>query len=67
MGLRHSRVAPFLALSIGCAQMVWIVVELAIIKEFSFLHPAMFLLGFLIAVASVPWGWPTFNAWRASR
>jgi hypothetical protein len=67
MGLRHSRVAPFLAFSIGCAQMVWIVVELAIIKEFSFLHPTMFLLGFLIAVASVPWGWPTFQAWREAR
>ena len=67
MGLLHSRIAPFLALSIGCAQMVWIVVELAIIQEFSFLHPAMFLLGFLIAVASVPWGWPTFQAWREAR
>lgn len=67
MGLRRSRLAPFLAFAIGCAQMMWIVIELAIIKEFSFLHPACFGLGLLIAVASVPWGWPTFQGWRANR
>jgi len=67
MGLRRSRLAPFLAFAIGCAQMIWIVVELAIIRELSFLHPTMFLVGLVIAAASVPWGWPTFQAWRATR
>ncbi len=67
MGLRRSRLAPFLAFGIGCAQMIWIVVELAIIKEFSFLHPVCFGIGLLIATAAVPWGWPTFRAWRAGR
>lgn len=67
MGLRRSRLAPFLAFAIGCAQMIWISVELAIIQEFSFLHPACFGLGLVIAVASVPWGLPTLQAWRANR
>lgn len=67
MGLRHSRLAPSLAFAIGCAQMIWIVVELGIIKELSWLHPAFFGVGLVIAVASVPWGWPTFQAWRTTR
>ncbi len=66
-GLRHARIAPFLAFAIGVAQMIWIVVELAVIHELSFLHPAMFVLGLVIAIAAVPWGWPTFRAWRADR
>jgi hypothetical protein len=47
--------------------MVWIVVQLGIIgiENLSFLHPAMFLVGLVIAVAAVPWGWPTFQAWRS--
>jgi hypothetical protein len=65
MGLRHSRLAPFLAFAIGCAQMIWIAVELAIIKELSFLHPVCFAIGLVIAATAVPWGWPTFQAWRA--
>lgn len=64
MGLRHARIAPFLAFAIGCGQMIWIVVELAIIGEFSFLHPTFFGVGLLIAATSVAWGWPTFSAWR---
>lgn len=67
MGIRRSRLAPFLALAIGCAQMIWIVVELAIIQELSFLHPTFFAVGLVIAAASVPWGWPTFQGWRAAR
>jgi hypothetical protein len=49
--------------------MIWIVVQLAIIgtENLSFLHPAMFLVGLVIAVAAVPWGWPTFQQWRAAR
>jgi len=27
----------------------------------------MFVVGLVIAAASVPWGWPTFQAWRANR
>lgn len=65
IGLLQWRIAPFLAFAIGCAQMIWIVVELAIIKEVSFLHPLCFGLGLIIAAAAVPWGWPTFAAWRA--
>jgi hypothetical protein len=65
MGLRRSRLAPFLAFAIGCAQMAWIVIELIIIREFSFLHPTMFGVGLVIALAAVPWGWPTFQAWRS--
>ena len=67
MGLRRSTVAPFLAFGIGCAQMIWIPVELAIIRDLSFLHPTFFAVGLVIAVASVFWGWPTFQGWRASR
>lgn len=67
MGVARARVAPFLAFAIGCGQMIWIVVELAIIKEVSFLHPTFFGVGLLIAVTAVPWGWPTFRAWRAAR
>jgi hypothetical protein len=67
LGLTHSRPAPFVAFAIGCAQMIWISVELAIIGEFSFLHPTMFGIGLLIAATAVPWGWPTFRAWRRSR
>jgi hypothetical protein len=67
MGLRHSRLAPFLAFAIGCAQMIWIVVELAIIKDLSFLHPTFFGVGLVIAIASARWGWPTFQGWRAAR
>lgn len=66
MGLRHDPIAPFLAFGIGCAQMIWIAVQLSIIREVSFLHPLMFGTGFVIAVAAVPWGWPTLRAWRAA-
>jgi len=64
IGLRQARLAPFLAFAIGVGQMIWIVVELAIIGEFSFLHPTCFAIGLVIAVASVAWGWPTWRAWR---
>ncbi|HXI45206.1 MAG TPA: hypothetical protein VNH13_02800 [Candidatus Acidoferrales bacterium] len=64
LGLRHARSAPFLAFAIGAAMMIWIAVELAIIGEFSFLHPTMFAIGLAIAATAVPWGWPTFRAWR---
>ena len=47
--------------------MIWIVVELAIIKELSVLHPICFGLGLAIAIAAVLWGWPTFRGWRATR
>jgi hypothetical protein len=67
LGLRGALMAPFLAFAIGFGQMAWIVVELAIIGEFSFLHPTMFAVGLVIALASVPWGWPTFESWRAAR
>lgn len=67
MGLRRSRVAPFLAFAIGCGQMIWIVVELAIIRELSFLHPTFFAVGLVIAAASASWGWPMLQAWRAAR
>jgi hypothetical protein len=66
-GLRGSPIAPFIGFAIGCAQMIWITVELAILGELSFLHPLMFGTGALIAVACVRWGWPTFAAWRAAR
>lgn len=64
MGIRRMPAAPFLAFAIGCGQMIWIVVELAIIRELSFLHPTFFGVGLLIAAASARWGWPTFEAWR---
>jgi hypothetical protein len=67
LGLRRWRVAPFLAFAVGCGQMIWITVELAIIKELSLLHPTFFGLGLVIAVASVLWGWPTFQGWRGTR
>jgi hypothetical protein len=64
-GLRRWRIAPFLAFAIGAGQMIWIVVELAIIREVSILHPICFGIGLAIAVASAKWGWPTFKGWQA--
>jgi hypothetical protein len=66
-GLERVRVAPFLAFAIGCAQMIWILVELAIIGQLSFLHPACFVIGLVIATSAVRWGWPSFRAWREHR
>jgi hypothetical protein len=67
MGLRHWPIAPFLAFAIGVGQMIWIVVELIVIKGISFLHPLYFGVGLAIAAASVAWGWPTLRGWWASR
>jgi hypothetical protein len=67
VGLARFRVAPFLALAIGGGQMIWIVVELAVIRELSFLHPLFFGVGLIIAATAVRWGWPIFGAWRANR
>jgi hypothetical protein len=67
MGLARLRIAPFLAFGLGCGQMIWIVVELAIIGQLSFLHPFCFGLGLIIAATAVRWGWPTFDAWRGAR
>jgi hypothetical protein len=67
LGLRGRRAAPFLAFALGCAQMIWIVVELAIIRGISVLHPLYFLTGLGIAAAAALWGWPTFQGWRSSR
>ena len=66
MGLARWPIAPFLAFAIGCAQMIWIVVELAIIQKLSFLHPMCFAIGLVIAASAVVWGWPTFHGWRES-
>jgi hypothetical protein len=67
LGLRHVTVAPFLAFAIGCGQMIWITVELAVIRELSFLHPTFFVVGLAIALASTRWGWPVLESWRARR
>ena len=67
MGIARLPIAPFLAFAIGCAQMIWITVELAIIRELSFLHPTFFAVGLLIAASAARWGWPRFRAWRATR
>ena len=66
MGLARWRSAPFLAFAIGVGQMIWITVELAIIGQFSFLHPACFGMGLVIAATAFRWGWPTYTAWRAT-
>jgi hypothetical protein len=66
-GVARWRLAPFVAFAIGTAQMIWILVQLAIIKELSFLHPTMFGIGLVIAAASYFWGRPTFRAWLAAR
>ncbi len=67
LGLRHAMIAPFLAFAIGVGQMIWITVELAIIRELSFLHPLFFGVGLVIALSAASWGWPTFQAWRGRR
>ena len=67
MAMASLPIAPFLAFAIGCAQMIWITVELAIIRELSFLHPTFFAVGLLIAASAARWGWPTFRAWRGTR
>lgn len=64
MGLRDEPLAPFLAFGIGCAQMIWIAVQLSIIKELSFLHPLMFGTGLVIAISALAWGWPSIRARR---
>src|SRR5689334_11827544 len=66
-GIRRVPIAPFLAFAIGCGQMIWIAVQIAIIRELSFLHPTMFGIGLVIAASSLVWGWPTFEAWRRGR
>jgi hypothetical protein len=65
--LRCWKIAPFLAFAIGCGQMIWIVVELAIIREVSILHPICFGIGLAISITSMRWGWPTFAGWKATR
>lgn len=67
MGLARLRIAPFLAFAIGCGQVIWIVVELAIISQLSFLHPICFGLGLVIAMSAMRLGWPTFQGWRQAR
>jgi hypothetical protein len=64
LGWRRAPIAPFLAFAIGGALMIWIVVELLIIKELSFLHPTYFAIGALISAASMRWGRPVLAAWR---
>jgi hypothetical protein len=54
--------APLVAFVIGSGQMIWIVVQLAIIDEFNWLQPAMFAVGLVIAVAASVWGWPVVRA-----
>jgi len=66
MGVRHHVAAPFLAFGIGCAQMIWIAVQLAIIDTLSFLHPLMFRTGLVIALGAMAWGLPTLRAWRVA-
>jgi hypothetical protein len=66
-GLRHAWWAPAIGFAIGCGQMIWIAVELLIIRELSFLHPMMFGTGLVIAAASASWGWPTLQGWLARR
>jgi hypothetical protein len=65
LGLLRWRIAPFLAFAVGVAQMIWIVVELAVIRTVSILHPICFAIGLAIAVAAVPWGRPVLRSWRA--
>jgi hypothetical protein len=65
--LRGVALSPYLAFAVGCGQMIWITVELAIIREFSILHPICFGIGLAIALSSASWGWPGFRAWRAAR
>ena len=67
LGIRRWRGAPFLAFAIGTGQMIWIPVQLGIIKELSFLHPTCYAIGLVIAVASYFWGRSTFRAWLAVR
>ncbi len=67
MGIGCRRVAPFLAFALGCGQMIWIVVELAVIRSVSVLHPLFFGVGLAIALVSACWGWATFRGWRAAR
>ncbi len=67
LGLRRVRLAPFLAFGLGCGLMIWIVTELAIIRELSVLHALYFCVGLGIAASSVAWGWPTFAGWRSVR
>lgn len=70
MGLLRLRAAPFVAFAIGCGQMIWIAVQLTMVEGLSFLHPTMFGIGLVIAVASVFWAWPLLRAividWRAA-
>jgi len=66
LGLRHSGWAPLFGIAIGTGQMIWILVELAIIREFSFLHPTMFAIGLVIAATSILWARPIIQTWRTT-
>ena len=65
IGLRRWHVAPFLAFGVGIGQVIWIPVQLSIIKEVSFLHPTCYAIGLVIATASYFWGRATFRGWIA--
>lgn len=64
MAYRREPIAPFLIFGVGVAMMIWIVVELIVIREFSFLHPVFFLTGLGLAAVAVPWGLPTLREAR---
>jgi hypothetical protein len=62
LGLRRWWISPFLAFAIGVGQMIWIVVEVAIIRGIHILHFICFGLGLAIATLAVSWGWPVLRA-----
>ncbi len=62
LAIRREALAPLLAFVIGVGQMVWIAVELAIIREFSPLHVIMFTVGLLLAIDALLWSRPQ---WRS--
>ena len=61
LAVRREPLAPLLAFGIGIGQMIWITVELAIIREFSPLHVIMFSLGLGLAIDALIWSRPQ---WR---
>jgi hypothetical protein len=65
LGARKAPIAPFLAFAIGVGMVIWVVVELAVIKQPSFLQVMYGMLGAALAVVSVRWGWATFQGWRS--
>ena len=60
MGLWRHAMGPYLAFAVGAGQMIWIAVELVMVRTFHpVMHPLLFTWGALLAALAFIW-------WRGS-